>query len=396
MIEVGAGCSKKADSLEAAAEASRLAVSSAGIARSDFALVFATPHHGSHYPAIIQKVKDETGATHISGCSGIGVLTHQEEIEDGPGIAVMAVQADTFLAYSFLFRDLRDRDLTVGHSIGEFVNSFSKGAELMVLFPDPYAVDAPALFSSIQEESHSRVPIIGGCASEKIGREKTYQFNHKDVASGSISGIYLTGDFTHTIGITQACHPVSGPLIVTRTEGKRIQELRGQPAMEYLAQLIQEPLSDDLSRTLRHLMIGIPVGPACTELESGKYIVRNITGIDPSDGSITTTETLSEGQTLSFVVRDQGQARQEFEEILERLSETHAGNPPRLGLYFNCAGRGNSLYRARNVDIALIRKYLGEMPLIGFFSFGEIAPINHIDCLHSFSGILTLISDPLE
>jgi small ligand-binding sensory domain FIST len=396
MIEVGVGISRNEETLDAAEEASRNAVSSAGIIRSDFALVFATPHHSSQYARIIQKVKDVTGAVHVAGCSGIGVITNQEEIEDSPGIAVMAVHSDTLSGYSFLYHDLMEKNLTIGRSMGELVRRFRKGSELMVLFPDPYSFESSSLFNTIREECHSSLTLTGGCASNEVNSKQTYQFSEKDVASNSISGIYLTGDFTHTIGITQACHPVSGPLIVTRADEKVIHELRGRPALEYLTQLIKEPDPKRFSEVLEYLMIGLPVDPSGTELESGKYIVRHITGVDPSNSSIIINDEITPGQPLTFVMRDRKRALQEFEELLDEIAQSQASNPPRFGLYFNCAGRGNSLYQSPNTDIQLIQKYLGEIPLIGFFTFGEIAPINQQNYLHTFSGILTLISDPEE
>ena len=99
---------------------------------------------------------------------------------------------------------------------------------------------------------------------------------------------------------------------------------------------------------------------------------------------------------MSFVIRDPMRAEKEFDEMLDSLSQSLTVNPPSFGLYVNCAGRGSSLYHTQNVDTQLIRKYFGEMPLIGFSSFGEFAPIHGINCLHSFSGILVLVSDPME
>ena len=396
MIEAGVGCSKKENAREAAREAGSLAVSSAGIIRSDFALVFATPHHSGHFDEIIREVKTVTGASRITGCSGIGVLTHQEEIEISPGIAVMAVHSNMISGYTFLYRNLFERDSMIGHAIGEFAKQMRKKSELLILFPDPNSVHVPALLNSIQEECGSPLTLIGGCASGEESRKQTYQIGDHDTASGSGSGIYLTGEFSHAIGIAQACHPVSGPLLVTRAMGGRIQELRGRPALEHLLQLIQEPVAENLPSALRNLLIGLPVDPSSTELQSGNYIVRKITGIDPSDGSILTSETVTEGQPLSFVVRDETRAAQEFEEMLENLSQAHLACPPRFGLYFQYAGRRDSLCRTMPLKIHLIRKYFGTMPLIGFFSDGEIAPVGKINCLHTLSGVLALISDPME
>jgi small ligand-binding sensory domain FIST len=396
MIKAGVGCSKKQNTAAAAEEACRLALSRAGIGQADFALVFATPHHSAHYAEIGSLVLETTGAAHVAGCSGVGVLSGDEEIEIGPGMVVMAVDSDTLSGYTFMFQELTKRNRAVGRSIGQFIHEVNKGEQLLVLFPDPFSHQVSSLLTSVQEEYPEPIPIIGGCASEDPYKQVSYQFNEKSTASGSVSGIYLTGDFIHAIGISQACHPVSGPLIVTKAEGSKIFELRGRPAMELLSPLLKEPVAKRQPQALKNIMLGFTVDPSGTELASGKYIVRNITGVDPAEGSILTTDPIYEGQPLSFVVPDKKRARQEFEELVTDLAFSVPTGPPRFGLYFNCVERGNALYHSMNVDIQIIRKYFNDMPLIGFSTFGEIAPINGINTIHTYSGILALVSEPLE
>lgn len=396
MIRAGVGCSKKESTADAAREAAALALSKAGVKEADFALIFATPHHGGDYAAITGMVSETTGASHVAGCSALGVLSDDEEIEIGPGIVVLAVRSDTVSGYSFHFQELAKRHSAAGHAIGQFVHDIGKGQGLLALFPDPFSHQVAGLLGSVQDECPTLVPIIGGCASEDVNKQVTYQFTEKATASGSVSGIYLKGDFVHTIAISQACHPVSGPLIVTRSEGNRILELRGRPALEQLTLLLQEPLTEAEPRTLDHIMIGFCVDPSDTELASGTYVVRNITGVDPADGSIGTTDPIAEGQPLAFVVRDKKRAREEFEELTANLAASLAVTPPRFALYLNSVERGNALYHAMNVDSQIIRKHFSDLPLIGFSTFGEMAPINGINSIHTYSGILVLVSDPPE
>jgi small ligand-binding sensory domain FIST len=396
MIEAGVGSSTLADAGKAAHEASLKAVGGAGIIRADFAFVFATFHHASQYPEVLNRVSEVTGATHVAGCSTTGVLTHEGEIGDGPGIAVMAVHSDTLSGYPFLFHDLAAKERLVGHAIGEVVHEFKRRDNLLTLFPDPSSLHPSVLLKCIEEELPFAASIIGGCASGDPESGQTLQFSKGEAASQSLAGIYLTGEFTHTIGITQACHPVSGPLIVTRADGSRIEELRGSPALEHLTQILQDPATGRSIPPIGGCKIGIPVDPFDTELKSGKYIVRDIVDTDPAGGSIVTTEPLMEGQPLSFVAQDEKRAEQDFEEMVTTLSDNLIFNAPRLGLYFSSDKRRRAFRGSPARDIEILRKHFGTMPIIGFFTNGELAPINGINTFHNYSGVLTLISDPVE
>jgi small ligand-binding sensory domain FIST len=66
-------------------------------------------------------------------------------------------------------------------------------------------------------------------------------------------------------------------------------------------------------------------------------------------------------------------------------------SPPRLGFYFNCAGRGRGLFGIEDHDTAYIHAHLGEFPLVGFFGGGEIGPGRAAARMHLFSGVLALV-----
>jgi len=239
------------------------------------------------------------------------------------------------------------------------------------------------------EEELVSTPLVGGAPSGP-----SVQFHNRESADHTLAGVYLTGAFSRTVGITQAAHPVSGPLLITRSAGNRIEELRGRPALEHLVQLIRELPPGPVAP--KELLIGLPIDPADTELTTGNYVVRPITDTDPSEGAIITTEEMTPGRPLSFVARDPKRAREELEERAAALSEELLSNPPRFGLYIKNRRCGKRFYASENVDLGIIRRHFGTIPLIGFFSNGELAPEKGVNTFHQHAGILILISDPLE
>jgi small ligand-binding sensory domain FIST len=59
---------------------------------------------------------------------------------------------------------------------------------------------------------------------------------------------------------------------------------------------------------------------------------------------------------------------------------------PQGGLYFSCLARGEHLFGSRGAELEVIRRALGEVPLVGFFCNGEISR----DRLYGYTGVLTL------
>ena len=102
---------------------------------------------------------------------------------------------------------------------------------------------------------------------------------------------------------------------------------------------------------------------------------------------------VEEGEFVTFTVRNPTFAREDLISTLEDLSHRMSPSDARFGIYINCCGRGEMLYKEKNHDVDLIRQYFPNTPLAGFFAYGEIAPLDHVNHLHHYSGILTLFGE---
>ena len=116
-------------------------------------------------------------------------------------------------------------------------------------------------------------------------------------------------------------------------------------------------------------------------------------GVNARKGMLACVAPVEEGEFVTFAVRDPNRARKDMKIMLEDLRERVAPSRPRFGFYFNCCARGQSLYGKPNEDTALIRQFFPGVPILGFFTFGELAPMDHVNHLHQYSGVLTLIAD---
>ena len=99
---------------------------------------------------------------------------------------------------------------------------------------------------------------------------------------------------------------------------------------------------------------------------------------------------VEEGDYVTFTLRDPSRAKQDLVLMLEDLQQKSEGRRPLFGLYFNCCARGTALYGTPSEDTALIREYFPQLAVAGFFPFGEIAPMDSVNYLHHYSGILAL------
>jgi len=393
MIRAGVGLSTKGTGVEAAGEASSLAMEQAGITKADWALVFTTFPHRAYYQEILSSVCNRTQTKKVCGCSAIGVLSGSNEVEAEPAVVVLAVSSSGMRVKPFIAQELGAGGINAGEEIGDkFKNGCGKNSMIAIL-PDPFHINPELLFKGV-ESRLGRIPIVGAAASEDPRISDTFEFFGDTVASSAVSGLFFDGDFSCEIDITQGCQPVGPPCLVTKADKNLIYELDGEPAYSVLSSRVSKSILEDPGSIMRLLFVAFPPSPDDNEIKGGSYLVRNIIGFDPETGVIGVAQHVKEGQTVAITLRNPDMARQDLKEMLERIkSREDPAKPYKFGLYFNCCARGSSLYGHEGIDTAYISNVFGNVPIAGFFGNSEFAPLDGANYLFTYTGVLVLFSE---
>ena len=389
MIQAGTGFSKNRNAEKAAESASRAALQKSGAPKAGTALFFASSFYKRHYELIARKIQGITGAKTVVGASSHGVLTEEQEIERHPAVAVMTIASDEIHTRSFLIENLQENNFHAGEKAGMLLRAGDIAPEMLFLFPDPFSFQSPFFFDGF-ESSAGYTPILGGCAGEEGREGKTYQVENGRAAFDAVAGLAFSGSFRTETGLTRSCQPFGEPIRITRAEGNMIYEMDGRPAYDILLDSISHFPFENSDQVLERIFLGTPLKSFQTEF-SNHYLIQNIMGVNAKKGMLACMAPVEEGEFVTFTVRDPHLARRDMQAMLEDLKARIEPSRPAFGFYFNCGARGEALYKAPSADIAMIRKAFPGVPILGFFAYGEIAPVDHVNHLHYHSGVLTLV-----
>ena len=263
MLKVGVGASTEKATLAAAATAARRAMDRAGLAQADFALVFATIPHSSLYGRMLERIAEVTRTRHLVGCSTMGIVTSDGEVEDEPAVAVLALASDTLTATPFLVRSLRRQGGFAARRMARMLPAPRLSQDFLMLFPDTMTLQAGPFLDGLSQ-SWPGVPAVGGGASENGTQMHTYQWCGTEVASDAVCGALFSGGLSRAFGHTVACRPIGEPLLVTRAEGHVIFELSGRPAYDVFTGLAREWALPDLRSAAGLFFLGFPCHPEHT------------------------------------------------------------------------------------------------------------------------------------
>lgn len=201
------------------------------------------------------------------------------------------------------------------------------------------------------------------------------------LSRSGLSGALFGEDIDILVGLSQGCHPIGPSHEVSEAVDNVVMALDDRPALSLLKEEAGEP---DLRRVRDSIHVALPDEGSD---DSRAYRVRSLAAIDPVRGWLALgQETLRKGDRLMFARGDAAAARQDMNRMLDGMVRRLAGRPIRAGLYVSCQKRGGWLSESGPAEAEMIRGALGDFPLIGFSSAGEICR----DRLYAFTGVLTL------
>ena len=386
-VKAASATSRKPNGQDAVREACEFALKNSSLNRADWALIFASVYYEGEYKRMLCKCKEILKTDRIVGCSALGILTEQGEINDPPVLALLVGSSSEMEIKPFFIPELERGGRFIAEEIIENIPSNCKS---VVLFPDIFHFDSDPFFEVLNDYNQKReepLQIVGGAPSSENPNCGTVQFAGNEVACGAISGFYLCNSFSPRVAVTQACKLITETMEITASEGNWILELDNKPAFAVLREKLPEPIWKDMGILLRSILLSFPADESLP-LNEKNFLVRNIAGIDQANEIIACGGSIKSGMKIAFALRNPDSARDHLKEILQNLKEDFQNTTPQFGLYFNCCARGKDLYGFGDNDISYIVKELNSFPLIGLSSFAEIGPIAKKSFLQAYTGVL--------
>lgn len=322
----------------------------------------------NHAPEIIRFLRSETPVPHWVGTVGLGVVATSTGYFDEPAMVLMAAKlpADSFAVLAGAQQPFAPMpDIAVKPYFG-------------VIHADPHTSGLASVVALCAGHMASGF-LVGGVSSS---RERTMQIADS-FQQGGLSGVLFAESVGVASRLTQGCVPIGKTHVITDCDQNVVLALDHRPALDVLREDVGEVLAQDWNRLAGYIYVALPIAGS----DRQDYLVRNIVGIDPRHKVIGVGEVLESGMSLMFCKRDTASARLDMRRMLGELKASLAG-PPKGGLYFTCVARGRNTFSDDHEELRLIREYLGEFPLAGFFANGEISH----DRLYGYTGVLTVFT----
>jgi len=385
------------------------------------ALLYITDHYATQAQDILDHLSAELPEiTDWSGTVGVGIAANNAEYFDEPALALMLCElpTDQYRVFSGV------APLGLGFE-----------AHTALIHADGNTPDLAELIAEMAARTASGY-LFGGLSSSRSNMVQFAVAGNGNISghgaasgvfSGGLSGVAFGEGVNLVSRVTQGCLPVARAHQVTAANNHVVLMLDGEPALDVMLRDLHISLEQPQQAlaVVRATLVGLAHtqaarsglagSDAAAVRQTGHFgndvVVRHIIGLDPMQRGIAVTEPVLAGMALVFCERNAQAARSdlirvcaEIREELEpeelpleavtalRASEAESAPHPARGIagaiYVSCTGRGGPHFGGPSAELQIIRRALGDVPLVGFFAGGEIAR-NH---LYGYTGVLTVFT----
>jgi hypothetical protein len=332
------------------------------------------------------QIKSEYPNSVFAGCSTSGEILQEDVLDESIVLLVLELERTRLDYVSTSVGDSRN-SLEIGVELGEKLPK--EDLQLGLLFSLGHGINGTDLLNGIMQSFPKGTPLCGGLAGDGPRFKQTFVIANDFPSPREIILLGFYGkDLLVKTGSIGGWNSFGPTRKITKSEGNVLFELDNKPALELYKAYLGEQAKDLPSSAL---LFPLNIFPSENPNSS---LVRTILSIDEENQSMTFAGNMPTGyscnlMTASFenLIEGAGKAAQEADWNSEGES---------VALLISCVGRRLVLGQRVVEEIEAVKENLGqETGIIGFYSYGEIAPgARMLNCeLHNQTMTITHISE---
>lgn len=255
-------------------------------------------------------------------------------------------------------------------AVGEASSKTELPPGLVIVTPAMEQLDPTSVTTEIGQALGAETPVFGGGAvppyplvTPWVGAK---QFYGGEVMTDSLPILLISGTLNVSVGVAHGWAPVGKTAVVTRANEHRVYEIDGEPVVDFYRHYLGEGSEPTLANPL-----------AILDEVTNRYYLRTSLTYDESDGSAEFFGSVPEGSTVQLTMATNEQILNGTEQSLaEAMAAFPSGAHPEGMFIASCATRNLILGTRAGGEVQRIVEGIGEdLPISGFYAYGEIAPL---------------------
>ncbi|MEW6535836.1 MAG: FIST N-terminal domain-containing protein [Candidatus Auribacterota bacterium] len=317
--------------------------------------------------AQLVEIKELYPKAQIVGCSTAGEIIG-EQIFDNSLVTTALYFEKTRLKFAKVQIDDMKNSFNAGKLLAEQLQD--KNLRHVFVLSDGLNVNGSALAKGLCQGLPQNVAVTGGMAGDQANFKETLVVMDTVPEKNVIAGVGFYGDEIEiSYGSMGGWSSFGIDRLVTRSEGNILYELDGQLALDLYKTYLGEKAS------------GLPTTgllfPLSIRLDNGeKHLVRTVMAVNEKDGSMTFAGDIPEGSYVRLMKANINHLVEGAANAATMCYNNLNQESPVVAILISCVGRKLILKQRAEEEIEVIGEKFGNTTLTGFYSYGEICPMD--------------------
>jgi len=325
--------------------------------------VFAGPHFD--HSLMLERICDAFPGMVLVGCTTSGDYTSAYGFSDD-SISLLVICTGELEVGAGLGRNLSlDYRGAVDGAYTTARGALSDTPSLCFAFPHSDGVMPEPVLDYLNTRLGAGCPVFGGAAGRLLTDDtEILQFCNREVVRDGLPLLLLSGPVRYDFAIANSWRPLGKKAEVTRAEGPLVYTIDGVSAVEFYRRYLgyhEQPA--------REFILAV-YEPGADEY----YLVSPVEYFD--SGAIRFHGRIPEGSRVQLTEVIREDLIKDTRITSERLNSVDRDWRPAFALTFSCAFRKEVLGTSAQEELNVLRDvFPSGLPVMGFYSFGEIAPL---------------------
>jgi hypothetical protein len=335
----------------------------------------------------LQKLKEEFPYEDIVYGSTAGEIAGPYVMDDSLSVTAIEFEKSSFVVKSANIFDFDKDEEKLGRALYDQMPH--EGLKHLFAVSTGSFINCSMLISGIEENIPVNVALTGGVCGDGNRFERTVASYKTDPKEGEV---VLIGFYGESLEVTYASfggfQPFGPERTITRSDNNVVYEIDGQSALGLYNKYLEERVENIMESRLAYPLNVIQPG-------KDYPVVRTILELETNDGSIVLAGNCEENSRAQLMMGSIHGIVQGAEQAAKYAMGDRKNNP-QLALLVSCMGRKAIMGQRVEEEVELIKEIIGtEVPVTGFYSYAEMAPVHdRFECeVHNQTMTLTLFSE---
>ena len=258
-----------------------------------------------------------------------------------------------------------DPEAAVQAAVKHASQNLSKPPSVCLTFPDGYHTSFGPVMKILNQALGHGCPVFGGAAGTLWNEDLApLQFYKDEILVNAIPIMLFSGPLEYSFSIANSWQPVGKQTTITKAEGLVVKNIGNFTAVDFYRHYL-----GDHSEPAREFILAV-----YDKDGDHKYLRAPIQYNE--DKSITFSESIPMGATVQLTEATRKVMIDDTQSTSRKIAGQLSGMVPQFVMAFSCAFRKDILGTRVEEELKILGSSLPkQLPIVGFYSFGEIAPL---------------------